>query len=345
MKRFIISVLSVAVFFIGLGSLIERTGARFKSDPQALEIIRKARIAIGGDANINNVRSMTILGKTTKTLEIEGVARTDQGDSEISFELPNKMHKTLKFGAGSGEGNQIIDKQVNVVVMSKDGDAPTGDGVKKIIIKKSDGANEEMKTDGKQQIIIKRNDDDKMMSDDKRIVIRKEVVGDGEMPHSNEFFRTTLSLLLSAPEGLDVSYTYAGEGSVDGNSCDIVDATDGGSTIKLYIDKSSNLPRMMTFQGHKPFIIKINKDESKNAANMNVKVFTSDSAVPDTADYQIKFSDYRSVGGLQFPFKWTQTVGGKDDEATDITSYEVNPPNIADKFKEQPTKVMIRTKQ
>ena len=281
---------------------------------------------------------MTFLGKTTKTLEIEGVTRTDQGDSELSFELPNKMTKRLKFGTGNGEGNQIIDKQVKVVVMTKDGDVPTGDGVKKIFIKKSDGTNEEMKADGNQQIIIKRNDGDKMMNDDKRIIVRKEVVGDGEIPRSNELFRTTLSLLLSAPEGLDVSFTYAGEGSVDGNSCDIVDAGDGGSTIKLYLDKSTNLPRMMTFQGHKPFIIKIDKDESKSAANMNVRVMTRENDAPETVEYQVKFSDYRSVGGLQFPFKWTQTVGGKEDEVTDITSYDVNPSNISEKFKEQPTK-------
>ena len=289
---------------------------------------------------------MTILGKTTKTLEIEGVARTDQGDSELSFEIPNRMHKTLKFGTDNGEGNQIIDKQVKVLMMTKDGDAPTGDGVKNIIIKKSDGTNEEMKADGNQQIIIKKGDGDKMMNDDKQIIVRKEVVGGGgEMPRSNELFRTTLALLLSAPEGLDVSYTYAGEGSVDGNSCDIVDASDGGSTIKLYLDKSTNLPRMMTFQGHKPFIIKINKDESKPDTNVKVKVMTRENDAPETAEFQVKFSDYRSVGGLQLPFKWTQTVGGKDDEVTDITSYEVNPANIAEKFKDLPTKVMIRTKQ
>ena len=43
MKRFTISVLAIAVFFIGLGSLIERTGAKFKSDPQALEMICEKR--------------------------------------------------------------------------------------------------------------------------------------------------------------------------------------------------------------------------------------------------------------------------------------------------------------
>ena len=60
------------------------------------------------------------------------------------------------------------------------------------------------------------------------------------------------------------------------------------------------------------------------------------------AEFQLKFSDFRATGGLQLPFKWTQTIAGKDDEVFDITSYEINPANIADKFKEEPTQVFVR---
>lgn len=365
MKRFIVSVLCVSVFFIGLGGLIEKASATFKSDEKALELLRKARQAVGGDAAVNNVKSMTILGKATKTFEVEGVARNEQGDLEINFELPNKMSKTIKIG--SGDGNQIVDKKVDVVVITKgdgdnlqwkteSGDNTSGDGVKKIIIKKDDGTIEELKTDGKQPIIVKRGDgnqavwttdDGKTVNlDDKKVFIRKaEALGGGENFRSNELFRTTLSLFLTAPEGLDVTYTYVGEGTVDGSSCDIIAANDGGSTVKLYLDKSTSLPRMMTFQSIKPFVIRINKDETKPDTSGETKVFTRQLAQPEMAEFQVKFSDFRSVNGLQLPFKWTQTVGGKDDEVTDITSYDINPANIADKFKEMPTKVFVRTKK
>ena len=49
MKKFAVSVLTISVFFVGLGSLAEKVGARFKSDEKALEIIGKARTAIGGE--------------------------------------------------------------------------------------------------------------------------------------------------------------------------------------------------------------------------------------------------------------------------------------------------------
>ena len=45
---------------------------------------------------------------------------------------------------------------------------------------------------------------------------------------------------------------------------------------------------------------------------------------------------------MQLPYKWTQTVGGEADETFDMTSYEINPANIAEKFQGQ--KVRMRTK-
>jgi hypothetical protein len=362
MNRFIVSVLCVSVFFIGLGGLVEKASATFKSDEKALELIGKARRAIGGDAAIGGVRSMTITGKATKTFEVEGAARSEQGDLEINFELPNKMSRKLKIGSGDGDA-ALIDKKVDVIVMRKgDGDnlqfktvdPANADAVKKFTIVKKDGTTEEIKIDGKEPVILSKIDGQTIVSEDgqtasvdgKKVFVRKiDALGGGEFPRSNELFRTTLSLLLSAPEGMDVSYTYAGEGSVDGAACDIIAANDGGSTVKLYLDKSTSLPRMMTFQGHKPFMIRVNKTDVAPNGDGETKIFTRKLAEPETAEFQVKFSDYRSVGGLQLPFKWTQTIAGKADELIEIGNYEINPANIADKFNEMPTKVFVRTKK
>ena len=62
-------------------------------------------------------------------------------------------------------------------------------------------------------------------------------------------------------------------------------------------------------------------------------------------EYQVKFSDYCTISGLQLPFKWTQTIDGKADETVEVSAYEINPANIADKFKQQPQKIMIRTEK
>jgi hypothetical protein len=77
MKRFIISVLFVTVFCIGLGALVEKAGAKFKSDERALALIKQARIAIGGEQSIADVRSMIIKGNTSITFRLKDGARTE----------------------------------------------------------------------------------------------------------------------------------------------------------------------------------------------------------------------------------------------------------------------------
>jgi hypothetical protein len=153
-----------------------------------------------------------------------------------------------------------------------------------------------------------------------------------------------MALLLTAPEGLDVGYTYAGEESVDGNSCDVIAAEAAGSSFRLYLDKSSHLPRMMTFQGVKPMIFTFtNKEGEAKSTGGEPMTFTRKIDAPETAQFAVKFSDYRTVNGVQLPYRWTQTVGGKDDEVLEITGYDINPANIADKFQQE--KVFVRTKK
>src|SRR3954470_18377983 len=117
MKRFFLSILFVSVFCIGLGALADRAGASFKSDEKALALIQKARLAIGGDAAINSVRGMVIVGNTTRTFKIGGTERGETGETEIAMQLPDKIMKMIKIGKddGTGEGVQMLDKQINVV--------------------------------------------------------------------------------------------------------------------------------------------------------------------------------------------------------------------------------------
>ena len=125
-----------------------------------------------------------------------------------------------------------------------------------------------------------------------------------------------------------------------------INAAFAGATFKLYLGQTSNLPVMMTYTGMKmPMIMKFKADGAK-AGELKDKEHTVflrkvDGPPMETAEFSVKFSDYRTVSGVQLPFKWTQTVGGAADETFDVTSYDINPANIADRFQNQ--KVMVRT--
>lgn len=379
MKRFFVMILLVSTFFIGLGSLIDGAKASLKSDARALELIRLSRIAIGGDANINNVRSMTIAANTTNYFEKEGAVATETGSLDLAMQLPNQFSKMVRIGnpdenlpegavrkrvevriVKDGDGNVITENIVGepnhrVMKMKKgdgtwtddNGDTVKIDGDAKIIMKKDDGTVQEINPGDKNVIIMKRGDGDTSTwtsKDGNKVVVEKDVrIENMSGERNNELLRTTLSLLLTAPEGTDVAYTFAGEGTVDGSACNIVLAQSGGSSFKLFLDKSTYLPRMISYNSEMPHIIMIKKDGAGNVEKekvMEVKAVISEGK---SVEHQLKFSDFRSVGGLLLPHRWSESAGGKQSQTVDVTSLEINPANIADKFKGE--KVMIRKSQ
>ena len=354
MKRFIISILGVTVFCIGLGALVDSASAKLKSDEKALALIKQARTAIGGEPAISDVRSMVIKGNTSVTLKVNGVPRIEQGETEIAMQLPDKLSKMVKLGRHDGAelGEKIVSKQHDVIVMRNGGE---GHGAGKVIVKKVDGAggNEEIEK------IIATGEGEFKTSDGKTVTLRKVEGGPavedvvirhgkggagahGENYRQNELLRTTLSLLLTAPQGMDVSYTYGGEGDVDGIPCNIVNAAFGGSSFKLYLSKASSLPVMLSYQGHAMPRVMVFKEKTTDGAPTDDKMVTFNHKIdaPEMAEIQVRFSDYRGTSGVQLPYKWTTTVGGQTNEVFEVTGYEINPANIADKFQEQ--KVFVR---
>lgn len=367
MRKFLISVLCTAVFFVGLGSLIEKTGAQFKSDEKALALIAKARQAIGGDANIKNVRSMTIVGNSTHTFVMEGIERSEGGKLEINFELPGKFNKMSRIGNLAGaEGNAEIHKEFDVIITKPGADAKNpgdkkitilkkddgqvltedikpGDGERKIIIKKDDGTVREIKPGDKDTFVFERTPGAVWKTEDgKTVVLEKERSSAAGAVHRNEMFHTLFALLLTAPEGTDANYLYLGEATVDGYSTDVIEVQSAGTTFKLHLDKFTHLPRMLSYSAMPA--VKVFKMEKQpgDAPKNNVLVERKlDKAGP--VEHQVKFSDFRYVGSLQLPHRWTQTVGGKATETIEITGYEINPANISEKFREP--KAFIRTQK
>lgn len=358
MKRFVVSVLSISVFFVGLGALAEHVEAKFKSDEKALEIIRKARAAIGGEAALAEVRSLVIGGRTVNTIKAGDAERSEPGETEIALQLPDKLSKTVKIGKNDGNAEEIISKQQDVIVFKKGEAGKVGVNV---------GDEGEFVTSDGQKIVIKgRVAEDGAVTDGNghKIVVRKMGEGeagtwttkDGEkhvvMARSghagmkqNELLRLTLALLLTAPEGADVNYTFGGESSIDGTAVNIVNAEFGGANYRLFIGKSNDLPVAMSYVGlPMPMITRVTKGAPEangdHAVFMTMKKTDAD---PAPVEHLVKFSDYRSTGSVQLPYKWTTSVGGTVRETFDVTSYDINPANIADRFKDR--KVFVRTKK
>ena len=389
MKRFIVSTLVVSLAFIGAGAVVDKIIAGSKSDEKALEIIAKARAAIGGDAAIGSVRAFVIKGQTSKTISINGVDSFEQGETEIVFESPNRLMKMVKIGdANAAADGAKIQRKVDVVAFrgegdgthkfileGKEGEFTTEDG-KKVFIRKAEGSEGEAEAkvfvrkkadggewtpkegedvkeiataDGKTFTVITKGADGNATFTTKegdKVILRDKVAAHGHGPsRDNELLRTMLSLFVTAPEGMDVVYKYAGSTDLDGINAEAVVASFGGADVKLFFDASSYLPLGMSYVGHAPMIIKMRKAHDGSApVEKDVVMFERKVAAPDAGiENIVRFADFRSVNGLLLPYKWTTTIGGKAGDVFDVSSYELNPANISDRFKGD--KVMVRMKK
>jgi len=366
MKRFAVSVLSISVFFVGLGSLADHVGAKFKSDEKALDIVRKSRIALGGDAALAEVRSLVITGRSVHTMKVGDAERAEPGETEIALQFPDKLSTKIKIGKDDGTGAKAMSQeQHDIVMVTKDGDAQkvriagdgngtftTSDG-KTIVLKERVPAGDATFTseDGKKVIVRQIEGGEagtwKTKDDENKHVVLSRSAHPGAGMKQNELLRLSLALLLTAPEGIDVNYTFAGESDIDGTAVNIVNAEFGGSSYKLFIGKSNNLPVAMSYRGMgAPKVFTFVKGEplpAGEAARDHVMFTKKIDAEMGSVENLVKFSDYRSIGSVQLPYKWTTTVGGNVREVFDVTSYDLNPANIAERFANQ--KVFVRTKK
>jgi hypothetical protein len=166
----------------------------------------------------------------------------------------------------------------------------------------------------------------------------------------NEIFRLTLGLLLSPPANIEANYRYGGETNVDGTPCNLVIAEILGSSVKLFLNQSTNLPVMMAYSGEAaPKLFVFNNKVPAPAdtdGSKNVVFFARPDGGGDATPMELRFSDYRSTNGLQLPYQWT-TTGGDIKEEFNVTSYEINPSDIGSSF-ENPKdgqKVELRVKK
>lgn len=368
MKKFIYFVLCVSVFFIGLGTVADKVGASFKSDPKALDLLKAARTAIGGDSSLAGIQSLRIKGSTINVWKIDGVEKSEPGETEIALQLPDKISKMVRIGDPANDnGTEVLRKQVETVVINgtdENGNVTFGrgqgsgtgvgtePGTKVIVLNKGEELPTDLKTDGNKTLVLRTTGDSQQQSKVENGELRRVTlnVNKGEMEahhkamQQNELFRLTLGLLLSPPAGMDVNYTFGGEVRAADKPCNLVVADFGGSSVKLYLDRDSNLPVMMTYTGGEmPMLVTFTKkgDAAPSEGDKNVVFFRHQEGA-DSSEFTVMYSDYRSVNGVQLPYHWSTTGGGRNEEFN-ISSYEVNPADISNSF-EKP-KVEFRVKR
>ena len=265
---------------------------------RAEETLKQARKAAGGEEKLVAVQSLTAKGKFRRVFG----EREMSGERELSFQFPDKFLVADTFAVGGLNTSTTTSKGLN-------GAEAWQGGRGGMIVFGGPQLTEEQKT-----AIFRRN-------------------------FQTEWARLALGMLLTTQPTFPVQFAYAGEAEAEDGRADVLDATGPEKfAARLFLDKQTHLPLMLTYKTAARRMaggpLSIRQGMSKEETDKMIKEQADKAGPPQETEHQIRFSDFRKVGGLTLPHRITQTSDSNDmTEEWEITKYEINPQLKPDTFK------------
>ena len=176
-----------------------------------------------------------------------------------------------------------------------------------------------------------------------------------------ELSRLMLGWFAAAHPSLSVEFTYAGEAESPDGKADVVDAKNAdGFNARLFIDRETRLPLMVTYRGPQPRVVtaggpirlaappaaaghgsaqqaperrEMTEEERKKAREEVEKQLEALGTQPQaTVEFTLFFDDWRDVGGVKFPHKLRCAMSGATNEEWTVGRVKVNPKIDPKKF-------------
>ena len=322
---------------------------------RALELLKEARTAMGGEDVLKTLQSLSISGTSRRTFQDQN-GQTQERSGEIQLYL--------------GLSDKFVEKASVKIDPTAEGEAH-GDRV--FVFKRApaqgSGAGDQSQEPGASVAAGQPR---------KRVMRLKP--GD-QLPTVHPMgiapVHFLLTSILGAPAPLPIEYSYAGETRAEaGNDADIIEAKyPGGLLVRLLLDKQTHLPLSLAYRtltppigagnvimfrnrigkegegarvvrpapeaGHVevPDVLierpQIEEEDIMMEGNLPPEKFQKRLPPPQEVEAQVSFSDYRVVNGILLPHNITQTFSNKAAETWEVEKYEINSPPKLGKFKKQ----------
>lgn len=304
MKRIPTILLLAVVLILGAQPILA-------TDQRAEDLLKQARTAIGGEEAVQKIQSMVLKGQYRRVFG----EREMTGERELSIMLPDKYLLEDSFNVGGLSTATINTKGLNgerAWNTSSGGSMGHGGIVMRIAGPAGQQASPEQM----------------------EALFRKQF--------GLEFTRYLLATLLMPPPSFNAEYTYAGETEVENSQAEAIDVSDPGNfSVRMFFDKESHLPLLLSYRGPKPRIITAfarpgdgkTADAAKKAQEDAEKKLEADAqSKPQEVDFFIRMTEYKKVNGVLLPHKLTFLTEAEVSEEFEISRYQLNPTLKADKF-------------
>ena len=256
------------------------------------ELLSQTRAALGGEAKLNEVKSLSVQGEMRRSSQNQD----QSGTISLDFLLPDKYKRTETLSLLAGIEVTFV-RAVNGGQVWMDSHSSANNA--QVMISRPEGNN---------QSAMQLKD-----------------------MHS-EFARNALALLVSAPPSLAAEFSYVGEAESPDGRADVLDIKGAdGFSMRLFLDQKTHRPLMMSYRGVVPRNAMSSSSMSgvsKEDIDTIIKEAQAKAAARQEGEITVSFSDYRAVNGIYFPHLITKAANSKTIEEWKLRQFKINPSDL-----------------
>ncbi|MFN2445454.1 MAG: hypothetical protein ABR606_07715 [Vicinamibacterales bacterium] len=271
---------------------------------EAMEVLRQAREALGGEARVNDVKTLILEGPFSRAM---GPRQMD-GTSSLTLVLPDRLHR------------------------SEETELPGGASVERISVVAGETAWEDTQNrggvggGGMQVMTMFRGPNGQPMDPQAMEQARTRRM-------KAELQRWRLALLAQS----DQPVTHAGVAEAAEGKADVLELADErGQAMRLFIDQQTHLPLMLSYQEMRPRMCAMRAGgrgaggpgapggggPPPNPEEMRRQMEAQ--GPPPPSAITVYLAEYRSVDGVLLPHKISQSVDGQPFEEWTLEKVKLN---------------------
>jgi hypothetical protein len=277
---------------------------------QAADVLQKARVALGGDAAIEQVKAITAKGAFRREM---GPRQMD-GTLVLTIERPGRLHRSEEMEMPGGASVERIQALAGETSWE---DTQNRGGM-----------------GGGMQMIFRGPNGEAPNAEQMAVARTRRLKADLE--------RYLLAFFASSEKPL----TYAGVAEAPEGKADVLELKDErGQPMRLFVDQATGMPLMITFQEIRPRMMM--RQEGPGGARRGpppeghrpdpeeVRRRLDAEGPPPLSTINLFLADYQDVRGVKLPHRITESVDGKPVMEWTIEKFDVNPRLKADLFEKK----------
>lgn len=309
----------------------------------AKKVLADARAALGGDARLDAVKTLTMSGQALRT---SPTGNTTGSDIEMAFELPDKF---VRREAAVSLGNMSIYRTTGFngdgVINEMDTPPQLSGGGGNVVMFRMVGPGGAATGPGAPPL-----------TPEQRESVRQAALTSAR----RDFARLTLGMFAASFPAYPLTMTYAGQAESPDGKADVIDVKgEGDFAARLFVDSKTHLPLMLSWMAKEPLQIvrqiggsggpgaavggggavqtgkppdQMTPEEREKLARQMDAQRKEAEAKARIVEYRLFYADYREVDGIKLPFRLERSIDGKPTEEITFEKIKVNPKIDAKKF-------------